>query len=202
MYKIPRPVGQGHDPSTRIAGIPAPLAPSSKRTEASDWRGPRKVQSKKKITTIDARRKATKRVALFNDSAPVVCGSTADILLRKKAAISGVTKDTDTYTTRVERLPVLYASDVTEANKGIQAESSSNYTLPAEKSNVHHYSATANRSEPHFNNNQQSCQPPKWIQDFKNEIASLFSNQLQTLAAQIASNTSKIEYILNRLFSS
>ncbi|XP_015435706.1 PREDICTED: RNA-directed DNA polymerase from mobile element jockey-like [Dufourea novaeangliae] len=71
----------------------------------------------------------------------------------------------------------------------LRAESSSNYTLPAEKSNVHHYSATANRSEPHFNNNQQSCQPPKWIQDFKNEIASLFSNQLQTLAAQIASNT-------------
>lgn len=89
-----------------------------------------------------------------------------------------------------------------QATSGTQAESSSRHTMPAEKSTDHHYNSTTTGSEPHLGNYQQSSQPPRWIQDFKQEIASLFSNQLQTLAAQIATNTSKIEYILNTLFTS
>ena len=51
------------------------------------------------------------------------------------------------------------------------------------------------------NNQPLPTKPPAWIEDLKNEFAAQVAIQFQTLAAQIAANTERIDYIFNTLFA-
>ena len=56
-------------------------------------------------------------------------------------------------------------------------------------------------SPTHHNINVNNASPPSWVSSLKEELAALVSRQFQTLASQIAANSTQIEFILNTIFN-
>lgn len=55
------------------------------------------------------------------------------------------------------------------------------------------------QDRPQYWDKHQASGPPAWVADLKSELAAIVTTQFKTLAAQVAENTQKIDYILSTM---